>query len=91
VVELSRHLQAPSLHSAIQHMRPWFLSGRGRAPAVSIDGGPAVEISVLYLISVRDVLEIRLERASSSVGRQMVTPDGRVVVGDLIVVTTRQR
>jgi hypothetical protein len=90
-LELARFHGTLSLEEAIRQARPWYLSGRGRVPAVSVDDGPAMEISVLRFIPVSDVHEVRLQRASSSLGKAMVTPTGDIVIGDVLYVTTKRR
>lgn len=89
--ELAGVAQQGSLMDALQRLRPGWLRSRGAAPMVSLDGALAAELSSLRLIPVSIVREVRIERSSSSVGRATVAPNGDVVVGDLIVVTTGRR
>ena len=86
--ELARTAQKGSLMDALERLRPSMLTSRGGTPLVSVDGAPASDLASLRMIGASDVLEVRLHRASSSVGRSAVLPNGDVVVGDLIVVTT---
>lgn len=88
--ELARFQSALSLEEVIRQARPWFLTSRGRVPAVSVDDGPAMELSFLRFIPVADVQEVRLLRASSSLGKAMVTSTGGVVIGDILHVITRR-
>jgi hypothetical protein len=76
---------------AVERIRPAWLLSRGSSPLVSIDGGAAADLSTLRMIPVSHVRELRLERSSSSLGRAAITPNGDMVVGDVIVVITRQR
>ena len=89
-LELGRFGSALSLEEVIRQARPWYLSGRGRVPAVSVDDGPAMEIAVLRFIPVADVQEVRLQRASSSLGKALVTSTGGIVIGDVLYVTTKR-
>ncbi len=89
--ELTAAGRGKSLLSALQVARPGFLNRRGAAPLVSIDGGPASDQSVLRLIPVGDVYEVRLLRASSGAGRPAVLPNGDVVVADVLFVVTRRQ
>lgn len=89
--ELARVGRGQSMMSALAIARPFFLTGRGTPPMVSIDGSPAVELSVLRAIPVQDVFEVRLLRGAAGMGRSAVLPNGDVVVGDVILVLTRIR
>jgi hypothetical protein len=86
--ELARIGRQGSLMDALERLRPSMLASRGATPLVSVDGSPASDLSSLRMIGASDVREVRLHRASSSVGRSAVLRNGDVVVGDLIVVTT---
>ena len=89
--ELSRYADGQSLMEALRRLRPFFLVGRGSPPAVSVDGGAAVDQSILSTIRASEVFEVRLVKAGSPESRSTVRPNGDVVVGDLIVVRTRKR
>lgn len=86
--ELARNGRHGSLMDALERLRPSMLISRGATPMVSVDGSPASDLSILRMIATSDVREVRLSRASSSVARSAILPNGDVVVGDLIVVTT---
>ena len=88
--ELARLVRQGSLMDALQQLRPSWLATRGTPPLVSVDGSTPTELSYLQLIPVSTVHEVRLQRASSSVGRSMIMPNGDVVVRDLIDVSTRK-
>jgi len=89
--ELAGIAQRGSLMEALQRLRPGWLQSRGAKPSVLVDGGPSTELSYLSTIPASTVLEVRLERSASSVGRATIAPNGDVVVGgNLIVVTTRR-
>ena len=80
-----------SLLTALEAVRPHFLRSRGSTPAVSIDGSPpTTDLSVLRWIQVGEVREVRLVRGAGRSGVAAVQPDGSIVVGDLILVTTRR-
>ena len=77
---------------ALQRLRPSWLRSRGASPMVSVDGGPAMELLSLRLISASLVREVRLERSTSGAGRASAPwSDGDVIVGNVIVVTTGHR
>jgi hypothetical protein len=85
--ELVREVRGEeTLLRALQRLRPLFLRQSRSVPLVSIDGSPPVELSVLETIRVAEVTEVRMLRASSSVSIVGITPNGRVVVGDVILV-----
>lgn len=88
--ELARLLTQGSLMDALQQLRPFWLTSRGTPPLVSVDGSTPSELSLLRLIPVSTVREVRLERSSSSAGRATILPNGDVIVGDVIVVSTRR-
>jgi hypothetical protein len=76
---------------ALQQLRPYWLAARGAPPLVSVDGSAPADLASLRLIPVSTVYEVRLQRASSGVGRSTIMPNGDVIVGDVIVVLTRKR
>jgi hypothetical protein len=88
--ELEGIARQGSLMDALERLRPGWLVSRGSTPSVSVDGAPPTELSFLRGIPASTVREVRLERASSSVGRAAFAPNGGVIVGDMIVVTTRR-
>ena len=87
--ELARIVRQGSLIDAIEQVRPSLLASRGGTLLVSVDGSAASDLSILRMIAASDVFEVRRLRASSSVGRPMVLPNGDVVVADVILVTTK--
>lgn len=86
--ELARLGQEGTLMDALKRLRPSMLVSRGATPRVSVDGSPPADLSLLRAISASVVREVRLQRASSNVGRAAIGPNGEVIVGDLIVVVT---
>jgi hypothetical protein len=88
--ELARLVRQGSLMDALQQLRPFWLGTRGTPPLVSLDGSTPTELSYLRQIPVSTVHEVRLQRASSSVGRAVIRPDGDVAAVDVIVVSTRR-
>jgi hypothetical protein len=80
-----------SLMDVLRRTRPWMVARPGTLLFVSVDGSPPADVSLLQSIPASSVQEVRLLRASSSVGRVAVTADGRTVLGDIIAVTTRAR
>ena len=86
--ELVRFGEHRTLMEALERVRPTMLGLSGRPPRVSLDGSPPAELSLLRTISASQVREVRLQRASSSVGHSAIASNGDVVVGDVIVVTT---
>ena len=87
--ELSRYSSRANLMEALERVRPSFLYPRGSAPLVSIDGSVPTDLAILSTIPTSTVAEVRLLRASSSVGKPTVLANGDVVVGDVILVLTR--
>ena len=78
-----------SLMEGLATLRPFMLASRGTtAPQVSVDGAPLAELSLLRMIPLQTVREVRLLRSSSSVGQPAIVPNGGVIVGTVIVVTT---
>lgn len=88
--ELARIVRQGSLLEALEGLRPGWLRSRGAAPGVSVDGGTPAELALLDMIPASTVSEVRFERASSGAGHVVVAPNGRVTVGDMILVTTRR-
>lgn len=88
--ELSRYTPGTSLLDALQRLRPSFLYPRGTSALVSIDGTAPTDQGVLSSIPVSTVAEVRLLRATNSVGRPTILPNGDVVVGDVLLVLTRK-
>ena len=91
VQELERVVTLGSLMDALQGLRPGWLQSRGGTPAVSVDGGPSSDISVLRMIPVSTVREVRLERSTSSVGRATIAANGDVHIGGTLIVVTTKR
>jgi hypothetical protein len=87
--DLSREPPTENLMDALRRIRPALLDGRGSKLMVVIDASPPMELSVLEMLRVSAVAEVRLLRASSSVGRSALSSDGRVTVGDLLLVRTQ--
>jgi hypothetical protein len=88
--ELDGIPQRGSLLDALTLLRPEWLLSRGGTPYVSVDGAPPTELSFLETILASTIREVQIERASSSVGRSAIGPNGRLIVGDIIVVTSRR-
>jgi hypothetical protein len=84
-----RIVRQGTLLEALERLRPSMLVARGgRLPLVSVDGAPPTDLSLLRTIPASVVSEVRLQRASSSVGHSRILPNGDTIVGDVIVVTT---
>jgi hypothetical protein len=79
-----------SVLAALQRARPSFLGTRGRLPAVSIDESVVTDISILSTLTVSDICEIQLQRATSGAGHAVILSDGAVSHGDVLVVRTRR-
>ena len=87
--EFASTVRQGTLMEALERLRPSMLLGRGgRLPMVSVDGSPPADLSLLRTISASYVREVRLQRASSSAGYSRILPNGDLVVGDVIIVTT---
>jgi hypothetical protein len=88
---LSSGGESRSVLAALQQARPWFLLGtRGRMPAVFLDESLMTDISILSTLSVSDICEIRLQRATSGAGHVLILSNGDVSSGDVLVVRTRR-
>lgn len=88
--ELQRVGQGRSVFAALEQVRPWLLTARGGVPSVSVDGSSPTDVSLLRSMSVSDVCEVRLLRATSDAGRSAVLANGDVRnTGDIILVLTR--
>ena len=88
--ELGRLMTQGSLLDALERLRPYMLTSRGTKPLVSVDGSPPSELSLLHMIPASAVREVRLLRSSSSIGHATIAPNGDVIVGDVILVSTWQ-
>ena len=80
-----------NLLSALQQARPWFLRSRGSTVMVIVDRSAPMDVSVLESLSVRETLDVTLVRASSLMTLAGFGSDGRVIVGDVLVVRTHRR
>lgn len=87
--ELSRYAPGTSLLDALQRLRPSFLHPRGTSALVSIDRTAPTDLNVLSTIAVSAVAEVRLLRATNSVGKPAILRNGDVAVGDVLLVLTR--
>lgn len=88
--ELSRYAEGMSLLDALQRLRPSFLYPRGTSALVSIDGTAPTDQEVLSSIPVSTVAEVRLLRATNSVGKPTILRNGDVAVRDVLLVLTRK-
>ena len=87
--EFARIVRQGTLMEALEQLRPSMLQARGgRPPVVSVDGTAPTDLAVLRTIPASVVREVRLQRASSNTGYSRIRPNGDVVVGDVIAVTT---
>lgn len=82
-----------SVLGALQQARPSFVLGTsGRPPAVVVDESPVTDASILSTLSVSDICDIRLQRATSGAGRLVVLSNGAVSSGgDVLLVRTRRQ
>jgi len=87
---LRRLDQGLTAMETLERIRPEFLHPRGSVPAVSLDGAPATDLSVLRTIRIAEVSEIRFVRGMGGHGAATIRPDASVVVGDVIQVVTRK-
>jgi hypothetical protein len=89
--ELSRDGLNDTVLAALRRVRPEFFYLRGSTSlAVSIDGGPLTDLSILETMGVSTIEEVSLGRGATSVGPR-ITTSGAVVVGDVLLVRTRHR
>jgi hypothetical protein len=87
--ELSRMPSDETLMQALRHVRPRFLGSSRGMPMVVVEGAPPAEMAVLETIRVAQVAEVKLVRGSPAAERVVATPDGRVVLVDVVVVRLR--
>jgi hypothetical protein len=88
--DLSRDGQNDTLLTALRRVRPEFFTARGSAPpAVSIDGGPLTDLSILETMRVSTIEDVSLQRGASSVAPR-ITTTGEVVVGNVLLVRTHR-
>ena len=67
--EIARVGLRGTVQDAVERIRPTWLLSRGAAPLVSIDGTAVGDLSTLRMIPLAEVLEVRLDRSSSSLTR----------------------
>ena len=78
--------------AALQQVRPSFLGRSGRLPAVSLDETPVTDVSILSLLTVSAICEVRLQRGTSGAGHALILSNGAVSGGgDVLRVRTRLR
>jgi len=88
--ELASGGESHSVLAALQHVRPSFLGRDGRLPAVSLDESLVTDVSILSMLSVSAICEIRLQRATSGAGHPLILSNGAVSSGgDVLLVRTR--
>jgi hypothetical protein len=88
--ELSRDGRNDIVLPALRRVRPEFFYLRGSTSlAVSIDGGPLEDLSILETMRVSTIEDVSLERGASSVGPR-ITTSGAIIVGDVLLVRTRR-
>lgn len=90
ISELERLDPALPLLDAITVARPFFLRARGSTSMVSVDNAPPTDQSVLRLIPVSEVREIRLLRAISPNSPVAMQADGMLQHGNVILVLTHR-
>jgi hypothetical protein len=87
--DLSRDGRNDTVLAALRRVRPEFFWMRGSTSlAVSIDGGPLTDLSILETMNVSTIEDVSLERGASSIAPR-ITTSGDVVVGDVLLVRTR--
>jgi hypothetical protein len=78
--------------TALQQVRPSFLGMPGRLPAVLLDETLVTDVSILSMLTVSAICEIRLQRGTSGAGHPLVLSDGSVSSGgDVLRVRTRRQ
>ncbi len=88
--ELSGDGQNDTVLAALRRVRSDFFNPHGLAPlGVSIDGRPPEDISILEMIRVSEIEDVRLERNAVTVAPRLTTT-GKFVVGDVLMVRTRR-
>ena len=77
--------------AALQQVRPWFLGRPGRLPAILLDETLVTDVSILSMLTVSVICEIRLQRGTSGAGHALILSNGAVSSGDVLRVRTRLR
>ena len=78
--------------AALQQVRPSFLGRPGRLPAVTLDETLVTDVSILSVLTVSAICDIRLQRGTSGAGHALVLSDGAVSSGgDVLRVRTRRQ
>jgi hypothetical protein len=90
--ELASGGEGRTVLAALQQVRPSFLGTGGRLPAVSLDETLVTDVSILSMLTVSVICEIRLQRATSGAGHPLILSDGAVSSGgDVLRVRTRRQ
>jgi hypothetical protein len=90
--ELASGGEGRTVLAALQHVRPSFLGRSGRLPAVSIDETLVTDVSILSMLTVSAICDIRLQRGTSGAGHPLILSDGSVSSGgDVLRVRTRRQ
>ena len=90
--ELASGGEGRTVLAALQQVRPSFLGRPGRLPAVSIDETLVTDVSILSMLTVSAICEIRLQRGTSGAGHPLILSDGAVSSGgDVLRVRTRRQ
>ena len=90
--ELASGGEGRTVLAALQQVRPSFLGRPGRLPAVSLDETLVTDVSILSMLTVSAICEIRLQRGTSGAGHPLILSDGAVSSGgDVVRVRPRRR
>jgi len=87
--ELTEGGQSGNLLDVLTRLRPGWFESRGVKPLASVDGSPPTDLAILQAIQLIEVMHVRLERPTLSVGHAAVSANGSVIRNDIISVTTR--
>jgi hypothetical protein len=78
--------------AALRQVRPSFLGTAGWLPAVSVDETLVTDVSILSMLTVSAICDIRLQRGTSGAGHPLILSDGSVSSGgDVLRVRTRRQ
>ena len=87
--ELTEGGQYGNLLDVLTRLRPGWFESRGVKPLASVDGSPPTDLTVLQAIQLVEVMQVRLERPTLSVGHASVSANGSVIRTNIISVSTR--
>src|SRR4029450_9259668 len=87
--DLTQGGQSGNLLDVLTRLRPGWFESRGVRTLASGGSSPPTALPILQAIQPIEVMHVRLERPTLSVGHAAVSANGSVIRNDIISVTTR--